>query len=332
MRKFISSLSLSIIFGLLVSWLERVIPLFNLGAFNSLNVSLASFLISLLIVLLIVSFSGNILSSVFSVFLFVGSYIGICFYLGVNVNFSLIVRLGIILISGIWVSLFLYSGRAIILKTKDKVKTGQDIAFSLIFFFASLLFALAVTLMESNVIMFDITKIFYGYLYFLVAVLLLFAFLSFNEIAGFFIGLVSLPVYFLSMRLVKSNFDFKFLFYNEREFLIIVFAYSLIFAFSAALVARSGRIFIKGIRILAKRKSASKEKTNVQRMEKSEETSEEVGKISEDKEEPKNESVEANDEPVSKISDENEKIQPKENSEGDALSPESKSGSKESID
>ncbi len=267
MKRFIPAISLSIIFGMIISWLERAVPLFNLGPFNSVNIAFLSFLISLLVVLLIASFAGTILSSILSVFLFVASYIGVCFYLGISVDFPLIVRLGIVFISGIWLSLFLYSGRAILSKSKEKVKIGQDIAFALIFFFASILFALAVTLMEENVIAFDITKIFYGYLYFLVSVLLLFAFFSFNEVAGFLIGLGSLPVYFLSMRLVKSNFDFRFLILNEREFLIIVGVYSLLFAFSTMLMAGSGRIFVKAIRSAAKRKEKIKKPSRKQPIE-----------------------------------------------------------------
>ncbi len=256
MKRLASVASISIILGILVSWLERAVPLFNLGAFNAVDITFAFFLLSLFVVLLVSSFSGNMLNALLSVVLYIVSYAGVCFYLGVNFDFPLLVRLGIILVSGIWLSLFLYRGKAVISKYPKGIKVRRDIAFPLIFFFASILFALSVSLMEENVILFDITKIFYGYVYFLVAVLLLFAFLSFNEVVGFLIGLVSLPVYFLSMRLIRSNFDFKFLIANEREFLIIVGLYSLLFAFATALMGRSGRVFSKGVAISLKVRSS----------------------------------------------------------------------------
>ncbi len=255
MKRFVSVISLSIIFGMLISWLERALPLFNLFAFNTVDIPFLFFLVSLLVVFLVSSFADNMISAILSVLVFVVSYLGVCFYLGAGIDYPLIVRLAIILISGIWLSVFLHTGRSIAVKTPRKIRVRHDMEFSVLFFFASALFALSVTLMEQNLIMFDVVKVFYGYLYFMVAVLLGFAFLSFHEVAGFVIGLVSLPVYFLAMSLVRNNFDFKFLIYGQKEFLTIVLLYSVLFSFSTLLMGRGGRIFVKSLKMRAKLRS-----------------------------------------------------------------------------
>ncbi len=248
MKRAIPAISFAIIFGILIGWAEMALPLFDLGKYNIIDIGFAFFLLSLLVVLVLVIFSGNIVTAVLSTAVFVLSYLGVRFYLGANISFPVIVRLSTISVAALWCAVFYYWGNSLVLRYKSKTKIRSDLAFPLIFVFASLLFALSVTLMEQNVIAFNVLNIFYGYLYFLVSVLLLFAFLSFNEIAGFLIGLLSIPVYFLAMRLISNNFDFAFLIANEREFLIVVFSYSVLFALSASLVGKSGSIFLKGVR------------------------------------------------------------------------------------
>lgn len=247
MKKSIPVIGISIISGVLISWLEKALSFSNLNSFNAVNIKLSFFLISLLAVLLIVYLSSNLFNAILSIVLYEGSFIMMRLYVGDSFGYELYVRFTITVLSALIVAVFLYAGKTMLNRNINKAKSKANIAFPLIFFFASVLFAATVILLEQNVILFGIPRIFYSYLYFLIVGSILFAFLSFNEISGFLIGFFSISVYFLMMTLIKSNFDFRSFVFLEREFGILIVFYSLILAFSTALIGGSSRVFVRGL-------------------------------------------------------------------------------------
>jgi hypothetical protein len=246
MKRVIPISGISIVLGLLFGWLEEVLSSSNLGNFNFISAHLTFFLIALLALLILIYFSGNLFTSILSIVILVCSICAVTIYLGVGMNYELYVCFIIISTSGFITALLRYLGKKMGEKVKSNRKEKIDIAFPLIFLFVSILFAAIVVLIEQNLVLFHISKIFYSYLYFLIVCSLVFSFLSFNEISGLLIGFFSISIYFLMMRLIGNNFDFRFLFSSDRNFVIAVGIYSVLFAFSTMLTAGSGRTFVKG--------------------------------------------------------------------------------------
>ena len=250
MKKFIPFVSLSIIFGVLISWGEGVLPLLNYKSFNMVDFAFLSLLLSLLVILFLVIFSGNFVNALFSLIFYIGAYLGTKFYFGYPINLEVYVYSGILLIFGLLVGFLLYTGKYFsrsLLQEKHHIK--KDIAMPIIFFLVSILFSAFVVLAEQRAMYPLLLNYFYSYLYFLVSLTLIIAVLSFNEISGFLIGLFSIPIYFLMNRMIANNFDIAFLMHNEKNFLILVVAYALLFAVSTLIMGYTGRVFINGVMI-----------------------------------------------------------------------------------
>ncbi len=250
MRKFVPFVALSIIFGVLISWGEGVLPLLNWGHFNAISFTFLSLLLSLLVVLLLVTFSGNFINALFSLVCYIIAYLGTKLYFGYPINLEVYVLSGILLVSGILASLLLYIGRHLLNRSSNKKwRIKKDIAMPVIFFLVSILFSAFVVLAEQRAMYPVLLNYFYSYLYFLVGVTLIIAVLSFSEVSGFLIGFFSIPIYFLMNRMIANNFDVLFLIYNEKNFFILVGLYSLLFAISTLIMGHTGKVFTNGIAI-----------------------------------------------------------------------------------
>ena len=251
MKKFVPFVSLSIIFGVLIAWGEGVLPLLDFKSFNMVDFAFISLLFSLLVVLLLVVFSGNFINALFSIIFYTGAYLGTKFYFGYQISLEVYVYSAILLVSGLLSGILLYTGRHIlkVYSTRGKLRIKKDIAIPIIFFLVSILFSAFVVLAEQRAMYPMLLKYFYSYLYLLVGLSIIIAVLSFNEVSGFLIGFFALPIYFLMNRAIANDFNLSFLVYNEKNFLILVSIYSLLLAISTLIMGYSGRVFINGIKI-----------------------------------------------------------------------------------
>ncbi len=255
MRKKISLVSLSIIFGVLVGWGEEVIPRFNLNQWNIVNIPFATILISLFIVLLLVSISNNFGIDILIIFLYSLSYIGIKLFLRFYTVYSAltiqrIVFFIILAFFSIISAIFLSIGRNFILRNKQKIsklhkRGGIGLAFPVIFFLFVLLVASIITVSESNVLI--VLPYYLTYLELLIVLSFLLAIFSFNEISGFLIGFSSICIYFLLGKLIETNFNFSSILTTDRYFVIVVLSYAVIFGLSTLLIAMSSRIFVNSM-------------------------------------------------------------------------------------
>jgi len=277
MRKFIPFVSLSVIFGVLISWGEGMLPLLNYKSFNIVDFAFLSLLLSLLVMLLLVIFSGNFVNALFSIIFYVGAYLGTKFYFGYPINLKVYVYSGILLVSGLLTGFLLYTGKHFLRSlSQGKPRIRKDVAMPTIFFLISILFSAFVVLAEQNAMYSILLNYFYSYLYFLVSLTLIIAVFSFNEISGFLIGLFSIPIYFLMNRMIANDFNISFLLYNEKNFLALVSTYALLFAISTLIIGYAGRVFINGVminRIVRSSAQISKESVSVKNSDKDSEKS-----------------------------------------------------------
>jgi len=262
MKRFIPVISIGIILGVLVSFGEGVISSLNLYDFNAINFNFLVLILSILITLFLVLFSDNLITAILSVFLYAVFFLLFKVYARITLSYELYVRIGLTLFSGILSALLIFPGKYMIKKYKAKgMKFRRNIAFPVIFFLASILVSMAIVLFEQKDLYGFIPLYFYSYLYFLIFLSSLAAFLSVNEISGFLIGFCSIPIYFLMTRLIGNNFDFSMIFNLERVFLMIIAAYSIIFGLSTLLMGHSSAVLLKGF-VFKKANSEIKENDN----------------------------------------------------------------------
>ena len=247
MKKFISFASLSIIFGVLISWGEGMLSLLNYKSFNIIDFAFLSLLLSLLVMLLLIVFSGNFVNALFSLTFYVGTYLGTKLCFGYPVNLEVYTYSAILIISGLLTGMLIYTGNHLLRSFQGKLYVKKDIAIPIIFFLVSILFSAFVVLAEQKAMYPVLLRYFYSYVYFLVSLSLVIAIFSVSEIAGFLMGLFSMPIYFLMNRMIINNFDISFLIYNEKSFLILVSIYSLLFAVSTLIMGYAGKVFVSGI-------------------------------------------------------------------------------------
>jgi hypothetical protein len=248
MKRLVPIAGLSIVFGLIISWGEGIAPLLNFGSFNMIDIKLVSLLISLMLVLILVVVSDSFVTAFLSAVLYVVSFIGVKLYFRTLIGLRIYTYVGIIFVSALAGSILLFYGKHLLKNIGDKkLSVKKDLAMPVIFFLLSILFAAFIVLSEQKVMYPAILNYFYSYLYFLVAVMLGLSILSFNEVSGFLIGFFSIPIYFLMNRLIMNNFNFTFLIKNEYEFFVVVAFYSILFAFSTALIAHDSKVFLNGV-------------------------------------------------------------------------------------
>lgn len=255
MKKGISLIGFSIIFGTLLGWGEEAIPLLNLGEWNIIDISFAVLLLSLFLVLLFISLSKNFIVGITVAVLYVASFLGIKLFLRFHTTYSLfsqdrIIFLAILLFFSVVSTVFLSVGRDYIARhtrevSKVRGKARIDLAFPIIFFLFALLISSITVVLEGNAIL----KLppFLNFLTVVVILASLLTIFSFNEISGFFIGFFSISIYFLLSKLVNSGFDVQSIMVFEKVFFSIVLLYSAVFGLFALLLGRSSRIFLFSI-------------------------------------------------------------------------------------
>ncbi len=268
MKKGISLIGLSIIFGILLGWGEEAIPLLNLSEWSIIDISFAALLLSLFLVLLFISLSKNFIVGITATVLYAVSFLGIKLFLRFHTAYSLfsqdrIIFLGILLFFSVVSIVLLSVGRDYIARHAKEVsnvkrKARIDLAFPVIFFLFALLISSITVVLEGNAIL-ELPSP----LNFLIVVIILsslLAIFSFNEISGFFIGFFSVFIYFLLSRLVNNGFDVQSIMVFEKVFFSVVLLYSAVFGLFTLLLGRSSRIFL--FSILCKR-AIQQEKTVV---------------------------------------------------------------------
>ncbi len=289
MKRAIPIVSLSIIFGVTVSFMEGVSPSFNLNTFNIINFKLLSMLLSIFIVLLLILFSKNIFTAILSFFVYAFSFMAFMLYAKIPFGHEFYVRMSIIVFIGMFSAIVLFLGRDTRLQNKTPgLKVKRDIAFPIIFFLASILISMAILLFEQKNLYNFIPTFFYSYLYFLIAISAIVSFFSFNEISGFLIGSFSVLIYFLMNRLIINSFNIYFLLNAERSFALVVLIYVVLFGICTSILAHSSALLLNGI-ALRRGSSFNKMSTVI--------TSDEKPMKSTQKEIPKNNALTSKDNP-----------------------------------
>jgi len=255
MKKGISLIGLSIIFGTLLGWGEEAIPLLNLGEWNIIDIPFATFLLSLFLVLLFISLSKDFIVGITTTVLYVASFLSIKLFLRFHTIYSLfsqdrIIFLSILLFFSVVSIVFLNVGRDYITRHAEEIsnvkrKARIDLAFPVIFFLFALLTSSIAVVVEGNAIL--ELPFFLNFLTVIVMIASLLTILSFNEISGFFIGLFSISIYFLLSRLVNNSFDVQSIMVFEKPFFSVVLLYSVVFGLFTLLLGRSSRIFLFSI-------------------------------------------------------------------------------------
>ncbi|MEA3312989.1 MAG: hypothetical protein U9Q18_01260 [Caldisericota bacterium] len=255
MKKGISLIGFSIIFGTLLGWGEEAIPLLNLGEWNIIDIPFAALLFSLFLVLLFISLSKNFIVGITTTVLYVASFLGIKLFLRFHTAYSLfsqdrIIFLVILLFFSVVSIVFLSVGRDYIERHAKEISgvTGKariDLAFPVIFFLFALLISSMTVVLEGNAIL--ELPLFLNFLTVVVILASLLTIFSFNEISGFFIGFFSISIYFLLSRFVNNGFDVQNIMVFERVFFSIVLLYSTVFGLFTLLLGRSSRIFLFSI-------------------------------------------------------------------------------------
>ncbi len=248
MKRVIPIVSLSIIFGVTVSFMEGVSPSFNLNTFNIINFKLLPMLLSIFIVLLLILFSQNIFTAILSLFVYAFSFMAFMLYVKIPFGYEFYVRMSIIVFIGIFSAIVLFLGRGMRLQNRTPgLKAKRDIAFPIIFFLASILISMAIVLFEQRNFYSFIPTFFYSYLYFLIAISAIASFFSFNEVSGFLIGSFSVLIYFLMNRLIINSFNIYFLLNAERSFALVVLIYAVLFGIGTSILAHSSALLLNGI-------------------------------------------------------------------------------------
>lgn len=255
MKKGISLIGLSIIFGILFGWGEEAIPFLNLGEWNIVDIPFAAFLLSLFLVLLFISLSKNFIVGTTAAVLYAASFLGIKLFLRFHTAYSLfsqdrIVFLAILLFFSVVSIVFLSVGRDYIARHVKEVsnvkgKARIDLAFPIIFFLFALLISSITVVLEGNAII--MLPPFLNFLTVVVILASLLTIFSFNEISGFFIGFFSISIYFLLSRFVNNGFDVQSIMVFEKVFFSVVLLYSAVFGLFTLLLGRSSRIFLFSI-------------------------------------------------------------------------------------
>lgn len=255
MKKGISLIGLSIIFGTLLGWGEEAIPFLNLGEWNIVDIPFAAFLLSLFLVLLFISLSKNFIVGTTAAVLYAASFLGIKLFLRFHTAYSLfsqdrIVFLAILLFFSVVSIVFLSVGRDYIARHVKEVsnvkgKARIDLAFPIIFFLFAFLISSITVVLEGNAII--MLPPFLNFLTVVVILASLLTIFSFNEISGFFIGFFSISIYFLLSRFVNNGFDVQSIMVFEKVFFSVVLLYSAVFGLFTLLLGRSSRIFLFSI-------------------------------------------------------------------------------------
>jgi len=248
----VAIISLSFIFGMIFGWLEEISLSLYIPIINIINFYILTFLISLLVLLILISISGNFILSISSVVVYGVSYIFIkIFLLHQTISYVFttdrIVSLSIIFFFSFVEAVF--TGYYKVLKNRyrdkiDSIKLRKDFAFPIIILLLSIVFSSIFVLLDRNISFLQLP--FNNIYVFLFAVLLL-SLSSMNEISGFFIGFFSLSIYFLLLGLISIDFNLAKVSQDSRIIYTIELFYSTLFAISSFLISRSSRLFIKGI-------------------------------------------------------------------------------------
>ncbi len=255
MKKGISLIGLSIIFGILLGWGEEAIPLLNLGEWSIINIPFVALLFSLFLVFLFISLSKNFIVGTTVTVLYIASFLGIKLFLRFYTAYSLfsqdrIIFLVILLFFSVVSIIFLSVGRGYIERhtrevSKVRGKARIDLAFPIIFFLFALLISSITVVIEGNAIL--ELPLFLNFLTVVVVLASLLTIFSFNEISGFFIGFFSISIYFLLSRFVNNGFDVQNIMVFEKVFFSVVLLYSVVFGLFTLLLGRSSRIFLFSI-------------------------------------------------------------------------------------